>query len=51
MPIDMLLSLRANQIINAYPANDVFINKNTKNLDSIFAFVAFAYLCGGKDIK
>ncbi|MFF2909027.1 hypothetical protein [Paenibacillus sp. NPDC057934] len=28
----------ANQIINPYPANDVYINKNTKNLDAILSF-------------
>ncbi|MBW4082471.1 hypothetical protein HYD27_13975 [Paenibacillus sp. S150] len=28
----------ANQIINPYPANDVYINKNTKNLEAILSF-------------
>lgn len=28
----------ANQIINPYPGNDVYINKNTKNLDAILSF-------------
>lgn len=36
--VDGVSSIGANQIINPYPANDVFINKNTKNLDSILAF-------------
>ncbi|KOY17894.1 type 2 periplasmic-binding domain-containing protein [Paenibacillus xylanivorans] len=36
--VDNVSEIGANQIINPYPANDVFINKNTKNLDSILAF-------------
>lgn len=36
--VDGVSSIGANQIINPYPANDVFINKNTKNLESILAF-------------
>jgi len=36
--VDGVSEIGANQIINPYPANDVFINKNTKNLDSILAF-------------
>jgi putative aldouronate transport system substrate-binding protein len=28
----------ANQIVNPYPANDVYINKNTKNLEAILSF-------------
>jgi len=31
----------ANQIVNPFPYNDVYISKNTKNLDAILAFVDY----------
>lgn len=36
--IDGVSHVGANQIVNPYPANDVYINKNSKNLESILSF-------------
>ncbi|MBW7461566.1 hypothetical protein K0U00_46665, partial [Paenibacillus sepulcri] len=36
--VDGVSAIGANQIVNPYPADDVFINKDTKNLEAILKF-------------
>ncbi|RED64812.1 hypothetical protein [Cohnella lupini] len=42
--VDGVSKIGANQIVNPYPGNDVYINKNTKNLEAILAFLDYMLL-------
>jgi len=39
--VEGVTKLGSNQIVNPYPAYDVFVSKNTKNLDAILAFLDY----------
>ncbi len=42
--VEGVAKIGANQIVNPFPGNDVYINKNTKNLDAILAFLDYMLL-------